>query len=39
MMRKTVQFTVRSVIYSTGFIALVAIPQFVSQALGAPIYM
>ncbi|SCC51246.1 hypothetical protein GA0061084_3202 [Arthrobacter sp. NIO-1057] len=39
MMRKAVQFTVRGVVYSTGFIALVAIPQFVSQALGAPVYM
>jgi len=39
MMRKTVQITVRSVIYSTGFIALVALPQFASQAIGAPIYM
>lgn len=38
-MHKTIRFTVRSVIYSTGFIALVALPQFVSQALGAPIYM
>lgn len=36
-MRKAIQFTVRSVFYSTGFIALVALPQAIAQALGAPI--
>lgn len=38
-MRKAIQFTVRSVFYSTGFIALVALPQILAHSVGAPVYM
>ena len=36
-MRKTIQFSVRSAFYCTGFIALVAVPQLFLTAIGAPI--
>lgn len=36
-MRKALQTTVRTAFYCTGFIALVAVPQLIAQALGAPI--
>ena len=38
-MRKTIQYTVRTLAYSTGFIALVALPQLLTHALGAPVYI
>gem|GEM_PF-4043737 len=38
-MRKAIQFTVRSVFYSTGFIALIALPQLLTHSVGAPVYI
>lgn len=36
-MRKTMQRTVQAAFYSSIFLVLVAIPQLLSQALGAPV--
>lgn len=36
-MRKALQTTVRTAFYCIGFIVLVAVPQLITQALGAPI--
>lgn len=36
-MRKAIQSTVQTVFYSSIFFGLIAVPQLLAQALGAPI--
>lgn len=36
-MRHTIQRTVQILVYTTGFLALVTIPQAIALSLGAPI--
>lgn len=38
-MRETIKYSIRTVLYGSIFLALIAIPQLIAHGLGAPVIL